>query len=394
MDSQWSSRDSARTARPKRSSIMDKTGGVTAHPEWTSTPPPPLVLWDTDDADFLEKVSCNAIMRLNRIDPQESTYSLRLKCYWTFRTQHTGDRTETKLRVPGLRAPGLQVKCEESRIWRVLAPGRLGRTGNARKGSDKTVLWKGTSLFHINGFEIFEMRDFPFDRQLIHLELLEFVWKTTKDADDYDFSMKLVRLKLVTESFMPNWKPFPAIVTAENDTVVSEEARLSFASRFQVQLKIERRHLFHVIQTFGVTTLITVVAACPLALPTDLVAQRISAYAIGILTLVKYKYTITHQLPQVSYMTFADFYLLGQIFTILALAVESLIIYRLSDFEEFYDATVAEIFEVTSLVIVLIIWTVIFLHTYMIKKRRDWQRVLDSQEDIAGVTEADAFEDV
>jgi len=338
-------------------------------------------LWDTDEADYLEKVSCNAVMRLIAIDAKDCTYSLRLKCYWTFRMQHTGDRTETKLRIPGLRAPGLQVKCEESRIWRVLQSRHTGRKNSDAIGSDKTVLWKGTSLFHINGFEIYEMRDFPFDRQLIHLELLEFVWKSSKEADDYDFSMKLVRFKLVTESMMPNWKPFPAIVLAENDTAKEQNTsnqRPSFASRFQVQLKIERRHLFHVIQTFGVTTLITWVSACPLALPIDLVAQRLSAYAIGVLTLVKYKYTISHQLPQVPYSTFADVYLLGQIFTIVALAIESLAVYRLSEVKvvEKY----AELVEVVSLIIVMVFWTVVFLYTYKLKKRKDWVRVIDDQE--------------
>lgn len=379
----WSSLLSVKS---RRSSIKDKTGGVTAHPEWTSTPPPPYGLWDTDEADYLDKVSCNAVMRLIAIDPKDCTYSLRLKCYWTFRTQHTGDRTETKLRIPGLRAPGLQVRCEESRIWRML------QSRNGRGSTTKTVLWKGTSLFHISGFEIFEMRDFPFDRQLVHLELLEFVWKQHKDANEYDFSMKLVRFKLVTESMMPNWKPFPAIVSAENDTANSgDSARPSFASRFQVQLKIERRHLFHCIQTFGVTTLITWVSACPLALPPDLVAQRLSAYAIGILTLVKYKYTISHQLPQVPYTTFADHYLLGQIFTVLALALESLAIYRLSEIDGFSNhETVVEIIEVTTLVIVMLVWTVIFLHTYMYKKRRDWQDVLTDQDTVTEAT----YEDV
>merc|ERR1719215_476668 len=89
-------------------------------------------LWDVDDPAFLDKVGCKALVKIISVDPKNSSFQLRLKCKWKFRTLHGDERTETKLRVPGLRLPGLIVEVEESRIWKDL---------EATKKSDHTVFW-------------------------------------------------------------------------------------------------------------------------------------------------------------------------------------------------------------------------------------------------------------
>jgi len=354
--------------------------------EWKSTPEPPQGLWDIDDAEVLEKVRCNAKIRIIKVDPKEGTYSLRMKCHWTFRTLNSGDRTETHLRVPGIRMPGLVVVVEESRIWRDL-----------KKTTDKTVYWSGTSLFHISGYEIFEMTDFPFDRQLINLELLEFVWRSSKDTDTFDFSMKLVNFKLFTTSMLPNWQPFPSVIYAENETYPSDTSsgvRPTFASRFQVQLKIQRNANFHIYQTFLVTCLITAIACFPLALPPtqDFVAKRLAAYALGILTLVSYKYGIADQLPKVPYPTYADMFMLAQIVTVTAMAIECLIAYRLVNWG--VEETIVDIIEAVFLVFLLAYWLFRLLYAgmYKSKHRKEWGLVLQDQ-DVVGQASEDNQED-
>lgn len=339
--------------------------------EFLSKPAPPFELWDTDDLLYLDKVRCHAMLRILSIDPKAGTFDLRLKCHWRFRTLNTGDRTETHLKVPGLRMPGLNVGVEESRIWRDL-----------KRSTDKTLYWRGISHFNIHGFEIFEMSDFPFDRQLINLELMEFVWRDNKDADTFDYSMKLVYLRVVTESMLPEWDPYPATIGVEQLIATGDRNEgPTSASRFRVKLRVERKIRFFVLQIFFVTLLIIVITTFPLALPPDgdHIGTRLSAYGTGTLTLVAYKYGIAENLPRVPYQTYTDRYLFRQIFTVLLLAIEAIVAYHIVDNDGATENTIRWI-EICTLAVMVIIWIAFFIYTAKFKARIPWDIVIANQE--------------
>jgi len=286
---------------------VDRRSTMEMEGTWQSSPAPPPDLWDTDDSLYLEKVSCNCRIRIVEVSPKAGQYSIRMKCHWRFRTLNTADRTETHLKVPGVRMPGLIVDVDESRIWRDLEKTR---------STDKTVYWRGISVFVVRGFEIFEMSDFPFDRQVINLELMEFVWRPSKDSATYDTHMNLVSFVTNTQSMLPEWTPWPAKVEMPDGALMETNDRNtgpSFASRFHLRLRMERKHWFFVMQIFAVTFMILLISIFPLALPPteDFVGTRLTAYATGILTLVSFKYGISAQLPRVPYSTFTDMYLLS-----------------------------------------------------------------------------------
>merc|ERR1712032_515439 len=109
-------------------------------------------------------------------------------------------------RVPGIRAPGLHTAVEESRIWR-----------DYTDETCLTYLWHGVSVFMMTGWEVFELQDFPFDRQIIDLESFDFVWRRGKDETVYEESMKVIDFQLETESMLPEWHPTPALVTPHNE---------------------------------------------------------------------------------------------------------------------------------------------------------------------------------
>jgi len=365
LDSAWSSGLGA-----KKCGLPRVRGRGKRSHEWCSTPPPPSDLWDVAESEFLDKVSCLAVARVVSVDHKEGTWGVRLMCDWQFRSLNTQDRTETCLRVPGIRMPGHRVSVEESRIWR-----------DFDSTTDVTVCWRGISIFNISGYEIFEMNDFPFDRQLVNLELLEFVWRPSKDADTYDFSMRLVHFKLTTTSMLPTWIPYPAMITVQELKTSNDHInRLSSASRFQVQLKIEREPRFYLLQFFSVTCLITAVATFPLALPpTEQYAdKRLAAYALGLLTLIGFKHGMSDQLPKAPYMTFADRMLLYQIVTIKLAAVEDLIAYRAVN----YDASLEwpiNCFEIVLLFILIIGWVGLLLYVAKFKKGKSWDKVIAEQ---------------
>jgi hypothetical protein len=338
--------------------------------EFQSKPPPPFDLWDTDDLLYLDKVRCNAMLRVTGIDPKEGTFTLRLKCHWRFRTLNSGDRTETHLKVPGLRMPGLNVGVEESRIWRDL-----------KKSTDKTLYWRGVSQFNIQGYEIFEMSDFPFDRQVINLELLEFVWKESKDADTFDYSMKLVYFRVSTESMLPEWDPYQSKVLVDQLITAGDREGPTCASRFKVSLRVERKIRFFIIQIYFVTLLIMVITCFPLALPPDAthVGTRLGAYGTGVLTLVAYKYGIADTLPRVPYQTYTDKYLSAQILTAVCIAIEALVMYHLVEHAG-VDETNIRYLEMGILIVIVLLWIWFFTYTAKFKARKSWTEVFANQE--------------
>mmetsp|Transcript_105027 Transcript_105027/g.306893 ORF Transcript_105027/g.306893 Transcript_105027/m.306893 type:complete len:385 (+) Transcript_105027:104-1258(+) len=350
-------------------------GDDLAQSRFLSAPPPPDGLWDTDDSQFLEKVRCSAKIRLTCVDPKNGRFEARMKCSWGFRTLNAGDRTEVQLRTPGIRMPGMTVQVEESRIWRDL-----------QLSTKRTVYWRGTSLFTLSGLEIFEIQDFPYDRQIINFELMDFVWRPDKDAATYDFSMRVAEFTLEAASMLPEWATYPAIVTAENEQKLLRGP--SSASRFRVCLRVERKHWYHVIQVFLVTYLITTVSCFPLAMPpTEAhIGDRLALYGGGLLTLVAFKFGIADHMPSVPYSTFTDYYLLWQIVTLIGLSVETLLAYRFvtEPGEEggpglLEHATVDRL-ENTFLVILILIWTAYFLFAAFFKTRKPWTFVLENQD--------------
>merc|ERR1712194_52032 len=99
--------------------------------------------------------------------------------------------------------------------------------------------WRGVSVMTFVGYEIFEVYDFPFDRQVIDLELLQFVWRDEKDADVFYEDMKLVSFTSETISMLPEWDSWPAIIEAKNEKQPGSGP--SFGTRFNMRLRVQRK---------------------------------------------------------------------------------------------------------------------------------------------------------
>lgn len=288
-----------------------------------------------EDSSNLELVKCEAFVRLAALDPKQGTFRVRMKCIWAFRTLNSREDAELHLRgVPGIRMPGVLEVVEESRVWKDLTfSGSLQTTGN-------TVLWRGISLFTMDGFKAFQMKEFPFDRHILNLERLEFVWRPQKDDADYYKSMKLACLTVETSSMLPEWHVLDAYVRPLNaqdpqlsrgDAMTKLKSRCvwSHASKFTVQLRIERKARFYCWQVFLVTYLITMLTCTPLGMDPLEVGDRLAVFVGGMLTLVAFKYGVSDHLPSVPYQTFTDKFLLAQIMTIFCLGILTIVSYRI-----------------------------------------------------------------
>uniref|UniRef100_A0A7S0FVM7 Neurotransmitter-gated ion-channel ligand-binding domain-containing protein n=1 Tax=Pyrodinium bahamense TaxID=73915 RepID=A0A7S0FVM7_9DINO len=342
--------------------VADDLAGVQ---QYLSSPPPPETLWDTDDLQYLDKVSCFVWLRLTSLDPKNGAFEGRMKVEWALRTLNSKERTEPRIRVPGIRNPLLLTTIEESRVWRV-----------DELGSNKTHFWQGISIMTVSGYELFEVQDFPFDRQLVHLDLFDFVWKPEKDSADYDLAMKVVSFKVRTTSMLPDWDTFPAVITPLNS--MQEGTGPSNTSRFTVTLRLQRKHKYFIVQVFLTTYLITSAFLLPIILPPSSVSDRLSLHGAGLLTLVAFKYGVSEKLPTVPYTTFTDRYLTLQVIMLVTLALEAVVSFKLTDWGAISE-DVMKIFELVLLFVVLIAWTSVFVFSAFFMKRTSWQAVLKDQ---------------
>jgi len=336
--------------------------------DYVSKPAPPHGLWRTLDAHFLEKVQCSASFVLTHVDPKNGLFQGRLRVTWRLRTVHEpNERHEPRIREPRIRAKALTCYIHESRIWREM-------TDECKD----TVLWHGITILTFVGHEIFPVQDFPFDRQLINLDVLEFVWRDKNMSDPFDetFSerMKVVTFTTKTSCTLPEWTAFPAILTAEEVQLPSGPTNVS---RCTVMLRIQRKPDYYVWQVFAVGTVILIAAMLPLGLgcSNSMVGDRMNLHACGLLTLVLFKYSVSRDLPVVPYSTMISRFLEYQIITLAALCLESVLAYKALKYmfvSEFFLFR----FEDSLLIILSCGWVWYFVECAFCTDYADWDDVI------------------
>lgn len=341
---------------------------------FTGDPEPPEDLWDTDDVQYLDKVRCYTWVRLTRVDPKNGTFEGRMKCHWALRTLNIMDRTEPRIRVPGIRLPRLSCSVEESRIWR-----------HFDADSEKTTAWQGCYQMSFKGYEIFEVHHFPFDRQIICLDLFEFVWRVDKGSDVYHEAMKIVSFTVETISMLPEWDTYPAII--EPCDIQRLGSGPTFGTTFLVKLRLQRREKYYISHIFLVSLLILVASLLPLSfLPGEgKVGDRLAIHSGGLLTLVAFKYGVSHDLPTVPYATFISTFLTSQILTLVFVCAEAIFSYKVVGL--FIEEEAMDKFEDALLIALLVLWWGYFFFSAFYKKRQSWESVMSDQDGNANVGE-------
>lgn len=196
------------------------------------------------------------------------------------------------------------------------------------------------------------------------------------------------------------WSPLPATVQSCDDPDKpvttgdklappdSKGANLPFATKFQIRLRIERKHGFYVRQILVISTLITLSSCSPLAMPPteDHMGDRLSVYGGGLLTLVAFKYGIMDHLPSVPYSTFTDDFLMGQIITVAFCILECLVVYRYTLAKTWIDEV-----ENYLLVVLAVGWGGLLSYTWLFKptRRTNWMNVYEQQMDDFELAQAD-----
>eukprot|EP00416_Gambierdiscus_australes_P027304 CAMPEP_0171068360 /NCGR_PEP_ID=MMETSP0766_2-20121228/8518_1 /TAXON_ID=439317 /ORGANISM="Gambierdiscus australes, Strain CAWD 149" /LENGTH=390 /DNA_ID=CAMNT_0011524665 /DNA_START=10 /DNA_END=1182 /DNA_ORIENTATION=+ len=339
--------------------------------KWLSNPPPPQNLWDRADAAYVDLVRCRAWVWVTSVDPKNGTFSCRMKCQWLVRLVNHKERTDPRIRVPGIRMPRMMVVVDESRLWR-----------DTMQDSAATVCWQGMSVFEMSGYEKFEVMDFPFDRQIINLDLFHFVWRRNKDDDAFEESMKVVDFEMVTTCVLPEFTTYKAVITPQK--VMEPEHGPQHCSRFEVVLRVERRQKYYVLQIFTVSYIITMVSTLAMSLKPEQgeIANKLGIICSGLLTLMSFKYSVADSLPKVPYVTFTDSYLQLQLVTLVSVAVESVLSYKLCD-KYGFSLNLLDTMEDILLAVVFCCWTGLYVYAAILKARRrkSWQSILNRAEE-------------
>jgi hypothetical protein len=276
--------------------------------------------------------------------------------------------------------PGLVTTVEESRIWKDLSfeSDRLARTTTGH-----TIAWRGITLLTLDGCKALNVIDFPFDRHILTLERIEFVWRSHKDEADYHKSMRIVSFEVHTSSLLPEWRAFPAYIRQQNETSHDDDtldtSAPTYASRFTVHLRLQRKHRFYSWQVFLVSYLITMLSIMPMGMPPgpDYLGDRFALYSGGMLSLVAFKYGVSERLPCVPYQTFIDWFLLAEVLTIFACAVFTLYPFRVVGEDE-QNVLILDVAENSVAGCIVLIWSAALLYAVCWKPqwRTSWRDVL------------------
>jgi len=324
-------------------------------------------IWDDREHDeaFLNKVKVQMTVYMNFLDPKEGTWEASTRCDWQFRLPKDWD-PNTKGLLPSMSLSSSDLEMQEERIF-----------NDKDFDTESTKMWRGISSFKLSGHERFEVSDFPYDRQLVDLGQIDFLWLPER------VPIKVVDLHVKTLTRTACWDAAYAIVEAKE--VQQPDGHPAHADSFNVFLRFQRKPEYFITNIFLVAGAILIVSLFPMAMdPQNEFGDRLACYAGGVLTLVAFKYAIAEELPSVPYSTLADQLLSAQIFTVVFAMLDALVGYKLIHFGMLSPESV-DVLDDILLIILTSVWLVVLFYMAVIKKRRKrpWAEVMASQEAVS-----------
>uniref|UniRef100_A0A7S4Q0B5 Neurotransmitter-gated ion-channel ligand-binding domain-containing protein n=1 Tax=Alexandrium monilatum TaxID=311494 RepID=A0A7S4Q0B5_9DINO len=322
-------------------------------------------IWTADsehDEAYMKKAKVEMEVHLLSIDPKNGTFTASVRCNILARFPKAEDEMVKDL-IPCVRIPSCDVEEKEARVFK-----------ESKLSTASSTMWRGILSFKLSGFESFEVQDFPFDRQIIDISLLDFRWLPGRGA------MEITDFEVRTYCKLADWDAYFAVVEALKPKK-SETGDLQYAGRYSVKLRLERRPEYYITNIFLVAWGILIASLLPLGMSVTEVGDRLSIYSGGVLTLVAFNYSVAEQLPSVPYSTLADMFLLGLTGTLVFTMVEALICHKLEVLGH-VDIDAMNKFEDGMLIFLAVLWLLILLYLAVFRKhfRRTWPSVLAAQE--------------
>lgn len=143
-----------------------------------------------------------------------------------------------------------------------------------------------------------DLRGFPFDRQVLTIEIESFAYSAERLVLEPNAGQMLVSpLKLA------QWKPG---ALRWSTRLVHDPLERAAYHRLTLELEVARRPGFYVWQVFVPLFILIVIASTVFFLPAADLADRISVITTSLLTAVALSYAVHTDLPKISYLTAVD----------------------------------------------------------------------------------------
>jgi hypothetical protein len=267
------------------------------------------------------------VTELREIDAVRDDYAFRgyVRATWCDpRLAFDPDAAGTRERV----TMGAEAEGEAARIW-FPAGFPVNRAGGLDI-SDRVlrIRYDGTVQHDLNvSLRVaadFDLRRFPFDRQLLELQIESFRWTEESlvwepDEGGMGFS----------EDFdIPEWRI--ARVGSRVETARALRSPDPF-SRFVFEIEVERKAGFYVWKVMLPLVVIVALSWSIFWMTEERVAGRSRITATGVLTIVAYQFVVAEDLPRIAYLTLLDKVMIVSFVLLAVTVVQSLVIARYQD---------------------------------------------------------------
>lgn len=190
------------------------------------------------------------------------------------------------------------------------------------------------SRFHGTFAAPMDLHDFPFDRQVLPVEIessvftsQELVFSYTGNQKERGWTVPLKPAEVLGDSVrLPEWN-IEAVQVRELDKYYSF-VDASF-SRYRVEILVSRRSGFYVWKVIAIEAMIVVLSWVVFLLEAGELGNRLAVSVTLLLATVAFSYVVSGITPRISYLTLLDWFLLGCFALIFLSALESVLVYFL-----------------------------------------------------------------
>lgn len=191
------------------------------------------------------------------------------------------------------------------------------------------------SRFHGTFAAPMDLHDFPFDRQVLPVEIESAAYPTRLVVFDYlgshhkkrGWTVPLRAEEVLGNSVrLPEWE-IDAVQVRELDKYYSFID--ATYSRYRIEIMVSRRSGFYIWKVMAIEALLVILSWVVFVLEPGEVANRLAVCVTLLLATVAFNYVVSEITPRVSYLTLLDWFLLGCFVMIFLAGLEAVIVYFL-----------------------------------------------------------------
>lgn len=196
--------------------------------------------------------------------------------------------------------------------------------------------------------QVLELRNFPFDRQILRLEVYAesrlSVWPSDDDDPEYPHLFNMFKSS-IAQIQRADWYLDTFVITSMGD--IYERA-----NGFYIELNVSRNPWFYVINLRLVNFIIVILSLTTKAVPYESFADRSSITLTLLLTSIAFKFVISTYVPPTPYLTYMDMYILAGLMVLGCVMLENFIVSYIN--RRIVDMVETIFYSVTTLIWILL----------------------------------------